>query len=505
MSLIKLNLLQKYTILFVLLNISKLCHSQNLSLGKTNIIYIYADDMGYGELGCYGQELISTPNLDQMAKEGIKFTQHYSSSPVCAPARAMLLSGKHSGHSYIRGNYELGGFTDSLEAGQMPLPERFYSIPQMLKEAGYTTGIIGKWGLGMSNSTGAPHKQGFDYSYGYVDQKQAHNYYPTHLWENGKWDSLKNKEIFVHKRLDPKKAQSSDFQEFTGNDYAPEKMTKKALKFIEEHHNKPFFLYLPYTIPHVGLQVPEEYLNKYLGKFKGEKPYYGENGYNPSEYPLSTYAAMITFLDDQVGIILRRLKDLGLDENTLVMFSSDNGTTFNGGVDPTFFNSVAGLKGLKMDLYEGGIRVPFIARWPTRIKKNQVCDQISVQYDIMATLGELIGRDDLQTDGVSLLPILLGEIIPELNNRYIYFEYPENGGQIAIRMGKWKGIKIDVRKSGYEKSNWQLYNIEDDPNESINLSHQHPKILLHFDEIVKREHIPPHIREWEFVDPKHLK
>ena len=243
---------------------------------KPNIIYIYADDLGYGELGCYGQQKIKTPNLDQIAREGIRFTQHYTSAPVCAPARCMLMTGKHSGHSYIRGNYELGEFGDNQEGGQMPLPEGTFTIAQLMKQAGYTTGAIGKWGLGMNATPGDPNKQGFDYFYGYLDQKQAHNYYPTHLWENGKWDSLHNPFIKVHRPLS-KDASDTAFLNFKGKDYSLTKMAEKTLAFIRQNKNKPFFLYLPYTAPHVSLQAPDEAVNEYRGKFD-EKPYRGEKG-----------------------------------------------------------------------------------------------------------------------------------------------------------------------------------------------------------------------------------
>jgi arylsulfatase A-like enzyme len=343
---------------------------------RPNIIYIYADDLGYGELGCYGQQKIKTPNLDRIAREGIKFTQHYTSAPVCAPARCMLMTGKHSGHSYIRGNYELGGFEDDKEGGQMPLPEGTFTIARLMQQAGYTTGAIGKWGLGMVNTTGDPNKQGFDYFYGYLDQKQAHNFYPTHLWENArptgssgrsKWDTLNNPYIQVHKPL-PKDAPDTAFNYFKGKDYSLTKMAEKTLAFIKKNKDKPFFLYLPYTGPHVSLQAPDEAVREYIGKFE-EQPYHGERGYASTLYPKSTYAAMITYMDKQVGRIMELLKELGLDDNTIVMFSSDNGATFDvGGVDTKFFNSVGGLRGLKQDLYEGGIREPFIARWPGKIQ-----------------------------------------------------------------------------------------------------------------------------------------
>ncbi|QEC54203.1 arylsulfatase [Anseongella ginsenosidimutans] len=467
---------------------------------KVNIIYIYADDLGYGELGCYGQEKIRTPHLDRMAREGMRFTQHYTSIPVCAPARGMLLTGMHAGHAYIRGNYELGGFADSLEGGQMPLHEGAFTLPRMLKQVGYATAAIGKWGLGMHNTTGAPLKQGFDYFYGYLDQKQAHNYYPTHLWANGRWDTLNNPRINVHRALDPAAAGADDFAYFKGNEYSGEKMTEKALDFITAHKAGPFFLYLPYTIPHASLQVPEKYTNAYLGEFE-EQPYYGQNGYAAAEHPYATYAGMITFLDAQVGMILDRLRELGLDENTLVMFSSDNGTTFNGGVNAEFFNSTGGLRGLKQDLFEGGIRMPFIARWPGKIPAGTVSDHISAQYDIMATLAELTGQELRHTDGISLLPTLLGKNAAQEKHEYLYFEYHARGGQLAVRMGDWKGVKVKQQQHAAENP-WMIFNLRTDPGETTNLAARHPELARKFDAIVKDEHRPAHIREWEFLNPK---
>src|SRR5690606_38624272 len=380
----------------------KLLLAQNQE-AQPNVIYIYADDLGYGELGSYGQEKIKTPHLDKIAEEGMRFTQHYSSSPVCAPSRCMLLTGKHAGHAYIRSNSELGGFADDEEKGQMPLHENAFTLGHLFKNAGYTTAAIGKWGLGMANTTGSPLKQGFDYFYGYLDQKQAHNYYPTHLWENDKWDTLRNPFIDVHKKLDAITATDSDFAYYKGEDYSITKMMEQTIGFVRENKSNPFFLYLPFTIPHASLQAPDEYVKQYVGMFD-ETPYYGEQRYAPTKHPLSTYAAMISYMDAQVGVILAEIKKLGIDDNTIILFSSDNGATFNGGVNASFFNSVSGLNGLKMDVYEGGIRVPFIVRWPGKIEANAVSDLLSVQYDMMATFAELPNQTvPDNTDGISIL------------------------------------------------------------------------------------------------------
>ena len=463
-----------------------------------NIIYIYADDLGYGELGAYGQTKIKTPNLDRMAKEGMRFTNHYASAPVCAPARGMLMTGKHAGHAYIRGNYELGGFADSLEGGQMPLPEGTFTLPKMLKEKGYVTGAIGKWGLGMPNNSGNPNEQGFDYFYGIMDQKQAHNYYPTHLWENGKWDTLNNPVIIVHRPLDPKTATDADFNSFKGNDYAPEKMLTKALQFIDKNKNKPFFLYFPSPLPHVSLQAPEEYIKKYLGAFD-ESYYYGNQGYASTKYPLSSHAAMVSYLDAQAGAIMKKIKDLGLDANTIIMFSSDNGGAWDGGIPNDFFKLNGDLRGQKRDLYEGGIREPLIARWQGKIKAGSTSNLISAQFDLMATLADLTGQTLKNTDGISFLPELLGKPAQQKKHEYLYFEFGETGGSVAIRMGDWKGVKVNLKEN--PKAPWQIFNLKTDEGETTDVAANHPELITKFEAIVKKEHQNSHLKEWEFINP----
>jgi arylsulfatase A-like enzyme len=273
-------------------------------------------------------------------------------------------------------------------------------------------------------------------------------------------------------------------------------MTGKALAFIEKNKSNPFFLYLPYTIPHLSLQLPDEYVNKYKGMFD-ERPYFGQKGYAATKYPLSTYAGMISYLDDQVGIILQKIKSLGLDENTIVMFSSDNGTTFSAPVDKQFFNSVSGLRGLKMELYEGGIRVPFIARWPGKIKAGSQSDLVTVQYDMLATFSAVTGELVSNTDGISILPTLLGKPQQE-RHPYLYFEYPENGGQVAVRMGDWKGIRKNIIKDS--KAAWELYNLSTDPQEKNNIASLHKDMLDRFNAIVKKEHQHPVVNDWEVID-----
>ena len=455
---------------------------------RPNVVYIYADDLGYGELGAYGQQQIRTPSLDRMAREGLRFTSHYAGSPVCAPSRAMLLTGLHAGHAYIRGNYELGGFADQHEGGQMPLPPHTPTIARLLQRAGYATGAIGKWGLGMHDNTGDPNAQGFDYFFGYLDQKQAHNHYPTHLWENGRRVPLRNTYFSPHQTLPGEPPDPAAYDAYRGTDYAPDLMTERALAFIDRHRDRPFFLYLPYTLPHLALQAPAAAVRTYTGQFV-ERPYLGDAGYLPSQYPRSTYAAMISTLDDYVGRILAHLRARGLEERTLVMFSSDNGATFAaGGVQREFFDSTAGLRGGKTEVYEGGIRVPFIARWPDRVPAGQVSDHVSAQYDLPATLAELAGVEPPAGDGISLLPTLLGRPRDQRAHEFLYFEYPENGGQVGMK--------------AQPKAPWQLYDLAADRGETTDVAGQHPDVLRQLDAIAAREHRRAHIREWEFVDSR---
>lgn len=462
---------------------------------KPNVIYIFADDLGYGELGCYGQKKIQTPNLDRLASEGIRFTQHYVGTPVCAPSRCNLLTGQHSGHAYIRDNYGLPGYEDNKnELGQFPIPESTPTIANLFKQAGYATAAIGKWGLGNYNNEGDPLKHGFDFYYGYYDQRHAHNYYPTHLWKNGIWDKLNNSEIDVHPILKKEDIKPDDIKKYIGNEYSIDKMTANAVNFIQQNEKKPFFMYLAYTLPHTALQVPEADMEYYKELFK-EKPNLWLGGYVPSYFPFSTYAAMITYLDKQVEIIEDQLKKLGLDKNTIVMFCSDNGPINENGDNENFFNSAGSLRGMKQELYEGGIRVPFIVKWPGKIAAGQVTNFISATYDMMETFAELLKVQAPRNDGLSILPTLLGRSAKQKQRDYLYWEYPERGGQASIRMGNWKGVKTNILKN--PKTPWEIYNLETDPKEAINLVDQHPELVKKFDEVVQKEHTAPVRSEWD--------
>ena len=472
---------------------TELAGANSVSEKQPNIIFILADDLGYGDLGCYGQEKIKTPNLDRMAAEGMRFTQHYSGSTVCAPARCVLLTGKHTGHAYIRDNDEMADRGDvwhdpNLE-GQRPLPPNSYTIPIMLQKAGYTTAAIGKWGLGGPDSTGEPNKQGFDLFYGYLCQRVAHNYYPTHLWKNGRKHILEgNNYFFPHQRLagDKDPYDRASYAQYSGQQYSVDLMTKEAIGFIRNNRHRPFFLYLAYTVPHVALQVPEDSLKEYEGVFP-ETPYKGEKGYLPHRTPRAAYAAMITRMDRDIGRIMALLKDLGLDENTVVFFSSDNGPTFNGGADSEFFKSAGLLRGLKCDLYEGGIRVPLIARWPGKIEASTTADHICAFWDVMPTLADITAAqtpDDI--DGISFLPTLSGNG-SQKKHSYLYWEYCSRPSQ-ALRMGEWKGIRLNV----YKDSNGpiELYNLKNDIGEKHNVANRHPEVVAKIEKYLKTAHTP---------------
>lgn len=460
-----------------------------------NIVYILADDLGYGELGSYGQTLIQTPNLDRLAEQGMRFTQHYSGSPVCAPSRATLMSGKHTGHTLIRDNFELGGWTDDEEFGQMPLPTGSFTIGRMLQEQGYVTAAIGKWGLGGPGSTGIPNEQGFDHFYGYLDQKQAHNYYPTHLWRNEVWDTLSNPYFSPHQRLQGDPNDAASYEEFKGQEYAQDLMAEEALGFIRDNAANPFFLYLPFPIPHLALQVPDSALAPYDGAWE-EEPYLGDPSYLPHARPKAAYAAMITRMDAHIGQILDLLDEMGLAENTLVMFTSDNGTTYTGGVDADFFDSTGGLRGLKGSVYEGGIRVPLIARWPGRIQPGTVSDHVSAFWDMVPTFAELTGAvPPADIDGVSILPTLLG-VSGQERHEALYWEYHGlwNGAQ-AVRIGDWKGVRLGGHLD--EDAPIELYDLSVDPGEETDLAERHPDLVALVRQVMESR-LPSEIDRWNF-------
>lgn len=459
-----------------------------------NIIYILADDLGYGDVGCYGQKHIKTPNIDRMAAEGILFTQHYSGAPVSAPARCSMLTGKHAGHTFVRNNFEMKD-DSPFKTGQLPIPDETVTIAEMLKKDGYRTAIIGKWGLGSIASEGAPIKQGFDFFFGYADQVHAHNHYPEFLWRNDKQEFLTGNIGSVHPKIDKtNEVDNNEYKKYIGKQYSLDLMTDEAVKFIEENKESPFFLYMAFVIPHRALQVPDESLKMYEGMFD-EKPYEGKKGYTPHPEPLSAYAAMITRMDQKVGIILNELKKLGLDENTIVMFTSDNGPAGGGGLDNRFFNSTGGLRGMKGQVYEGGIREPFVVRWPGRIKPGTTTNHISAQYDLMATLAEINGRKADDTDGISFLLTLMGQAKNQEQHEYLYWEFSGGGGQYAVRMGNWKGVCFGVSKN--QQKRWEIFDLSTDEAETTNIAAQHPELIEKFEHIVSQR-TPSLMPEWNF-------
>ncbi|VAX27072.1 Arylsulfatase [hydrothermal vent metagenome] len=497
---------------FIILIISIGCNTVEKKNKKPNIIYILADDLGYGEVGAYGQEKILTPNIDQLAKNGMMFTQHYSGSPVCAPSRCVLLTGKHTGHAYIRGNdewKERGDVWDYAKAsadpnleGQRPIPASTITIGKLLQKAGYKTGIFGKWGLGAPLSEGRPNLQGFDYFYGYNCQRQAHNLYPPHLWENEKKVILNNELVIPNTKLD-KGADPYDeksYARFQQKDYAPEKIHRKALAFIKRNKDKPFFMYYATPLPHVPLQIPQKYVDKYHKLFGDEKPYLGEKGYFPTRYPRATYAAIISYLDSQVGEIISTLKKLGLYENTIVIFSSDNGPTYAGGVDYEFFNSAKPFKNgygrTKGFAYEGGIRIPMIASWQNHIQEGSTSDHISAFYDVLPTICDIVGIDSPKDiDGISFKPTLLNK--KQQNHDYLYWEFPSYKGQQAVRMDKWKGIRKNIFEGNMDI---ELYDLEKDIKEENNVADQNPDVVQKINEIMKQAHTPSVIKRFQFKE-----
>ena len=487
-------------LLFFLLFISSCTFSQNEN--KPNIILFFYDDLGYGELGAYGQKIIQTYNIDKLANNALKFTNFYSGSPVCAPSRSILLTGLHGGHTKIRGNHEYGSRGDvwdyykmsddpNLE-GQYPIGKGELIFPKLLKDIGYNNAMVGKWGLGPPNSNSIPTEMGFDYFYGYNCQRMAHNLYPPHLWENDKRDILDNDVISPKLKLEPGQDPYDDknYEVFNQNDYAPDKMHLKAQEFIENNKDNPFFLYYASPIPHAPLQAPQYLIDKYRKIIGEEEPYLGNVGYFPTRYPRATYAAMIEYIDIQVGEIVEQLKRLKIYDNTIIMITSDNGPTYAGGVDFDYFNSTGIFqndpKRMKGYTYEGGVRVPMIVSWPEKIKRGRVIDDISISYDIFPTICEAAGVEDIyDIDGISLLDIMTYES-QSLDREYVYWEFPSYGGQQAARMGDYKAILKDIKKGN---NKIELYNLSVDLKEQNDISSEYTEIVSRFEGIFKKEHV----------------
>lgn len=469
---------------------------------KPNIIFILCDDMGYGDLACYGQKYIFTPNIDRLAQEGMRFTQAYAGSPVSAPSRASLMTGQHSGHTAVRGNREYwsgqiqyGKNTEYAITGQQPYDPDHIILPEIMKANGYTTGMFGKWAGGYEGSVSTPDKRGVDEYYGYICQYQAHLYFPNFLNEyNRNQGDTAVRRVVLDQNIQ---------HEMYGDDYKNRKqysaklIHQKAMNWIDKQQkNRPFFGLFTYTLPHAELVQPDDsILQHYINKFKNDKNFEGSKGsrYNPTLHVHAQFAAMITRLDMYVGQIMEKLKEKGLDKNTIVIFASDNGPHEEGGADPYFFGRDGKLRGLKRQCYEGGIRIPFIVRWPGVVKAGSVNDHQLAFYDVMPTFCDIIGvknyvkkytndkkNKDGETDyfdGLSFYPTLRGKRQKE--HAHLYWEFSETD-QIAVRKGNWKLL--------VKKGKPMLFNLENDLHEDHDIASENPETVKELVDIIKQEH-----------------
>ncbi len=458
---------------------------------KPNIIFIYADDLGYGDLGSYGQELIKTPHLDRMAEEGMLFTQAYAGHTISAPSRSALMTGLHTGNTQIRGN------RSAIDGERVPLPDTTVTVAHILGEQGYVNGLFGKWGLGEAGTTGIPSKQGFDEFYGFLNQSRAHSYCADYVWHN---DDM----VFLPENA----GNSCDLN-------TAEWYQEKVKEFIVENRNNPFFVYYATQIPHSQLRAPEEDLSHYLDsegisifdeelydkeKLRTDPEYARLRAYIERDHqrggrtgrPLAAYAGMVTQLDRHVGELDALLQELGLSENTLIIFTSDNGPASGGGADPDYFNSGGGLRGIKRDLYEGGTRVPMIAKWPGKIQPGSVSDYLFAAWDFMPTAAEMAGAQlPDRIDGVSALPVFLGEDVERPKENVLYFETTTGRGRetgdlsVAVRQGAWKAIaNLSLR------DDLELYNLESDPGETQNLASEYPEKIEKFRNLIMESRTP---------------
>jgi len=470
MNLLKLFDIKKTAIAVFLLVITEFTYAQNKDR-RPNIVFIMADDLGYGDLGVYGQQKIETKHIDSLARRGMKFNNFYAGTSVCAPSRSALMTGQHTGHTYVRGNKEIE------PEGQQPLADSVQTIAMLLQKAGYVTGAFGKWGLGMVNTTGAPDQKGFDEFYGYNCQRQSHRYYPTHLWHNKERIELKGNGLLAKSQ------------------YAPALIQERTLAFIDANKDKPFFLFVPTVLPHAELSGPEDgYYQQYANSFD-EKPHKGNDygpqatvpGYASVEKPHAMYAGMVSRMDAYVGQIVEKLRQNHLLDNTVIIFTSDNGSHKEGGADPNFFNSSGGLRGNKRDLYEGGIRTPFIAYWPGKIAEGKTSNYLGAFWDIMPTMVELAEADKPKyKDGISFVPTLLGRNKQQKQHDYLYWEFHEDGGRQALRKGDWKLILQKVTTGTPAK---ELYNLKQDPKEQNNVANSNPKKVQQLQRLIEKAHV----------------
>lgn len=469
---------QLYIIFMGLFAHLALGQDQRAELGESqpNIIYILADDLGYGDLGCYGQQVIQTPNLDRMADEGIRFTQHYTGSTVCGPSRSCLLEGKHSGNTYVRGNGML----------QMREDPHDLIFPRALKEAGYHTALIGKSGLGCNTDDASLlYKKGFDYFFGFTSHTQAHWYFPEHLWRND------------HGEVTRVEYPNNSLHE--GDNYSSELIFKEALEYVERQQEGPFFLHLAFQIPHASLRAKEEWKAKYRPILKETPlpPREKHPHYSYEREPKTTFAAMVSYMDHNMGLLMAKLHELGIAENTLVMFASDNGSMQEGGHKRASFNSSGELRGGKRDMWDGGVRTPMIAWWPGKIEAGRVTDHVSAFWDVSPTLRELAGAEpQADTDGLSMVPVLLGKGEQEMHD-YLYWEFYEMGGKRAILKGKWKMI---LYKTNTELNpRVELFNRDLDPSEQNNVAAQHPEVVSELQRLMDRAHSPAEHKQFKLA------
>lgn len=451
------------------------------AFARPNIIFILADDLGYGDIGAFGQTKIRTPNLDKLAAEGMRFTQHYSGSAVCAPSRCVLMTGKHPGHAWIRNNREV------QPEGQPPMRAEEVTIAEALNGSGYVCAAIGKWGLGYPGSEGDPLKQGFDRFYGYNCQRHAHNHYPAYLWDNDQRVSLRNAAFAAHQALPPgaDARHPASYERYAGKDYAPDLMLEQAVRFVEESKSKPFFLYFASTIPHLALQAPADAVKPYVGKWD-DAPYTGTNKYLPHFTPRAAYAAMVSRLDEHVGKLMGVVDKLGLTTNTIFIFTSDNGPLYDGlgGTDTEFFESARNLRGRKGSLYEGGIRVPLIVRWKGQVQAGSVSDRVTGFEDWLPTLLDLVGLNPVKRDGISFAPTLRGR--KQAERSFLYREFPAYGGQQAIRADNWKAVRQRLNTKAVKT---ELYNLSDDPTESTDVAEKYPDVLNRLTKLMREQHV----------------
>lgn len=459
------------------------CFSIPSLASQPNVVLILADDLGYGELGCYGQTKIRTPHLDRLASQGIRLTQHYSGAPVCAPSRCVLLTGQNLARAEIRGNRDSGNGRPF--PGQWPLTSEVVTLAEMFRDTGYATGGFGKWGLGPTDSSGSPIRQGFQRFFGYNCQRNAHSYYPPFLDSDETTVKINSRPVAAHQRKPQGDVSADDYR---AENYAPDMIMKEALNFLDQNANRPFFLYLPMVEPHVAMQPKAEWIDQYPLDWDEEFGVYrGENGYLPHPRPRAAYAAMISDLDDHVGQVLARLESLGVADNTIVIFTSDNGPTHRGqdprwhvgGAGCDFFDSTAGLKGFKGSCDEGGIRVPCIVKWPKQIQPGITSAVPSYFADWFPTLCSMVGGNLPETerqplDGIDLKLVLMGDQAVQRKEPMMW-EFPEYGGCVAIREGNWKALRrgLKTKKPGP----WELYDLDTDSKEAINLASQHPDIV----------------------------